>query len=405
MSLLDVKVELGLQVGGVAGTFILDNDSFGVLGTSTLAGLEFVDVTEYVKNISVVRGRSRQLDHFNAGTCNIVFDNRSRIFDPLNENSVFYPGVLPRNIIKISSGIYPIFYGFVNDWNFDFDITQNDMASISASDSFMILSNQVLTGFTPSVETSGSRINNLLNRSEVDFVGGRDIEVGNSTLGDFAVANETNVLNYMRQVEKSELGSLFISAAGDIVFRDRASSLNDEVVYFADDGSAIPYQTLSNQFGDEILYNYVKAASPAGAEQVISDQGSINKYQISQLVQTDLLNSTTSEVEQIANILLTRYREPKLRFTGLSVQLVGLSEEQKQQILNLDLIKFVEVKKSFSVGSPSSIDQLSFVSGISHRVTPDSHLVTLTLESADLYLFFTLGNFVAGRLDSGILDL
>jgi hypothetical protein len=45
-------------------------------------GFSTYDVTSYVKSVSVDRGRSRELDKFEAGTFTIAFENRLRYFDP-----------------------------------------------------------------------------------------------------------------------------------------------------------------------------------------------------------------------------------------------------------------------------------------------------------------------------------
>jgi hypothetical protein len=404
MSLVDVKVELGLYATAETGRFILDDDVTGVLGVSSLSGLTFTDVSDHVKSVSVTRGRSRQLDNFNAGSAVVTFDNRGRAFDPINEDSPFYPGIEPRGIINITAAGFPVFYGFINDWDSEYDLAGNDTASASCSDSFMVLSNQVLSAFTPSEQLTGARINTVLSRSEVDFVGGRDIDAGNSTLGAFAVNANTNVLNYLRQVERSEIGNLFVSASGDVVFRDRSNAPNEDLLEFSDDGSGISYRSLTNQYGDELLYNFVRATSPAGAEQTKSDSDSIFKYQVSQLVYNDLLNSSTTQVADIAQFVLTKFKDPKVRFTGLDVQLVGLSDENRNAVLGLDLIDFVNVKKSFASGTPASLTQIVIVTGISHSVSPDSHTVSFAFESTQDALLLVLGSSIAGKLDSGILD-
>jgi hypothetical protein len=405
MSLVDVKVELGLYETAETGRFILDDDVTGVLGVSTLSGLTFTDVSNHVKSFSVTRGRSRQLDHFNAGTAVVTFDNRDRSFDPINEDSPFYPGIEPRGIVRILSSNNPVFYGFINDWDSEYDLAGNDTASASCSDAFMVLSNQVLSAFTPSEQLTGARIDTVLIRSEVDFVGGRDIDTGISTLGAYEVEANTNVLNYLRQIERSELGHLFISAAGDIIFQDRSKVPVEDLLNFSDDGTGIPYRSLTNQYGDELLYNLIKTKSPAGAEQVVSDSDSIFKYQVSQLVYDNLLNSSTSDVNGIARLFLTKFSEPIVRFTGLNVQLVGLSVEDRNAVLNLDLMDFVTVKKSFLSGTPASLTQTVIVTGISHNVSPDSHSVSFTFESTEGGLVFVLGSSIAGKLDFGILDI
>lgn len=404
MTLIDVTVELGVDSGGGATKFILDDDNMGVLGTNQLNGTVFNDVTQYVKGLSTTRGRSRQFDYYNAGTATITFDNRSREFDPLNTGSSLYPGIEPRGFVRISAKNEPVFYGYINDWNLEYDIADNDLALVYCSDAFSILANQLLTNSTPGSQLSGARINTILDRAEVDFVGGRNIDAGQSTLGAYATGTNTNVLNYLRQIERSELGNLYINRSGDLEFKDRSNVPTDDLLLFADDGTGVKYNSLSNQYGDELLYNYIRLKSPAGSEQIKSDLTSINKFQISQLSYDDLLNSSTGELQSVANVLLSRFKNPQIRFTGLEVQLVGLNSDYIDSILSLELADYVQVKKSFGSGSPAFITQTVLVSGISHVVRPDSHIVRFSFDGVDGSIYLVLGSSFFGILDTGILD-
>jgi hypothetical protein len=404
MSVPAVTVELGLNAVPLTGQFVLDSDTLGLLGTSKLSGFEWLDVSDRVRQVQIRRGRSRQLDYFNAGSAVVSFYNEDRLFDPLNTASVFYPAVEPRCLVRVSCRGFRLFTGFVNDWDLDYDISGMDMASASCSDAFMILSNQLLSDFTPSEQLTGARINTVLNRSEINFVGGRDIAAGVSTVGAYAVSANTNALNYLRQVERSELGALFCAADGSIVFRERGQVPANELLTFSDDGVNIPYQTLTNQFGDEYLYNIVSTDSPAGDEQVVSDADSITKFQVSRLSFTDLLNSSTTEVLSLAQVLLSRYKEPKVRFTGFNVQLNGLSDSQVDAVVGCELTDYAYLVKSFSVGAPSSHTQLSVLTGISHDISADSHKVTFAVENAQDNVFLVLGDSFAGRLDLALLD-
>jgi hypothetical protein len=376
----------------------------GLLGTSKISGFAFYDVTDRVQSLSTKRGKGRQLDYFNAGTATIVFKNSDRALDPLNTASALYPAVGPRVIVRITANEIPLFYGFVNDWDFEYDIANQDTAVASCSDAFVILSNQALAAFTPSAQLSGARVNAVLNRSEINYRGGRKISAGTSNLGACAVSDGTNPLNYLRQVERSEAGQLFVNADGEIVFLERAEVPSNPVLNFADDGTGLPYQSLMNAFGDELLYNYVALTSPAGVQQVKSDSESISNYQISQLSYTDLLNSSTTEVSNLAQVLLTQYKEPKVRFTGFAVQILALSQTDRDLVYSAELTDFVEVKKSFATGTPSSTTQFCIITSISHDVRPGSHKVTFGVDSADFSLELVLGDSFAGRLDHTVLD-
>jgi hypothetical protein len=405
MSLPDVKVELGLNAFRfTGGNFILDSDTLGLLGQSRLSGLAYYDVSEYVQSVQVKRGRSRQLDYFQAGSATVSFYNAERFFDPLNEDSP-YRGIEPRVLVKISSRGYPLFTGYINDWDFQYDIANQDTAVAFCAEAFTILANQLLSAFTPFAELTGDRVNTVLDRSEVKFRGPRDIDEGRSTLGAFAVEANTNVLNYLRQVERSELGSFFCAADGTLVFKKRAPDIVQAFWVFADDGSGIPYQTLDNEYGDELLYNYIRTQSPAGAEQVLQDSDSITNYQVSQLAWTDLLNSSTSEVNGIARIVLQFFKDPQVRFTAFTVQMAALSEAQIDDVLSVELTDYAYLTKSFAVGTPSSFTQNSIITGINHDIRPGNHRISFSVDNAASSRFMILGDSFLGVLDSSFLDM
>jgi len=367
------------------GPLQLDDPILGLLDTGKLASSSQVNLTSLVKSVSVNRGRSRQLDQFNAGSAVVVFDNSTRILDPLNEDGAYYPNVLPRCPIQITANGIPIFFGLIVDWNLDYDITGQDIMTAVCSDDFTVLANQVFDAFTPSTELSGSRINTVLARPEIDYQGTRIISAGTRNLGDYPVNAGTNVLNYLQLVAKSEQGFLYTAANGTLIFKGSDDILNDNPnFFFSDDGTGIPYQSLLNQFGDELLYNYIITESPAGGPFVASDLNSQVRYQYQQLNLTDLLNSSSGVVENIGLFLLDKYKNPSLRFTGLSNQLVGLDSAHQNICLSVDLTDLCFVQKSFAVGDPSSVIKNLLVSGISHQIVPGSHLMNFVFESSEV---------------------
>lgn len=364
--------------------FQLDDPNYGILDTDKLASNDLTDVTQFVQSISINRGKSRQLDQFNAGMANVVFNNSSRVFDPLNEDSPYYPQVLPRCGIQILANTIPIYYGLIVDWNLSYDITGQDVMTAICSDAFTVLANQVLDAFTPSSETSGNRILTVLARPEIDYLGTKVISAGSRTLGNYAVEAGTNALNYLQLVTKSEQGAFFCSANGVLTFQSATDTPTSSADFlFSDDGGGIEYQSLLNQFGDELLYNYIVTESPAGGPYVASDNTSQARYQYQQLDLTDLLNSSTGVLQTIGTELLAKYKDPKLRWTGVSVQMVGLPVVKQEICLNIDLTDVCEVKKTFEIGDPSTITQTVSVSGINHQITPGSHIVTFTFEPSD----------------------
>jgi hypothetical protein len=405
MSAPVIQVLVGFQTTtGFGNPFQLNDPVFGVLDTSTLGGLQFADLTSLVESVNITRGRNRQLEQFNSGTATVTFDNASRILDPLNTDSVFYPFVLPRCPIVISANGIPIYSGLVVDWNLDYDLANQDRMYARCADDFTVLANQALNAFTPSAQLSGARVAAVLDRPEINYQGARQIGTGSSNLGAYAVSAETNVLNYLQLVTTSEQGYLYISADGTLTFKGRTEVLNQPAdAVFTSNGSNLPYQTLTNEFGDELLYNYIVTESPAGGPFDASDSASQALYQSQQYSVTNLLNSSASEVEALGDYLLGKYKNPVLRFTGLSNQLAALSATDQDACLNLDLTEIASITKTFVTGSPSSVTQTVIVSGISHSITPQSHIQTLTFESTDGNQYLTLDDAIFGKLNENLL--
>jgi hypothetical protein len=404
-----MQVMVGFQsTTGFGSPFLLNDAFYGVLDTAgrgTLGGVTMVDLTYLVESVNITRGRSRQLDQFNAGTATIAFDNASQILNPSNTSSPYYPFVLPRCPVQILANGIPIYTGLVTDWNLDYDISNQDIMYASCSDQFTVLANQALNAVTPSAELSGARINAVLSLPEINYQGARAIDTGSSTLGAYAIAQDTNVLNYLQLVNTSEQGYLFMSANGTLTFKGRSSVLNPVAgATFNTDGTGLPYQTLVNQYGDELLYNYIVTQSPAGAKQTTSNAQSIALYQAQQYSLLDLLNSTTSEVAGLGNYLLGKYQNPVLRFTGLSTQMAALSATNQNILLSLDMTSICTVVKNFVVGTPATETQTLIVSGISHNITPGSHIVSYTFESTDGNQYLTLDDAIFGTLDNNLLS-
>ena len=409
MTVPTYQVLVGFQTTTGFGTpFQLDDAFYGVLDTAgrgTLGGLAYADLTSLVLSVNIRRGRNRQLDQFNAGTAQVVFNNNSRILDPLNTSSIYYPYVLPRSPIIIYANGTPIYTGFVEDWNLDYQNANQGRMVARCVDAFGTLANQQLNAFTPSAESSSARVNTVLDRPEINYQGSRSIGTGTSTLGAYAVSQDTNALNYLQQVNTSEQGYLFTAADGSLTFKGRSSVLNPvSGASFTTDGTGIPYMTLVNQYGSELLYNYIVTQSPAGAAQTSSDSTSIALYQAQNYNLLNLLNSTTAEVAGLGAYLLGKYRNPVLRFTGISCELAALTSAQWSTIFAIDLTSIVTVQKNYNTGTPLTESQTLITSGIEHRIVPGSHIVSYTFESTDQNQYMTLNDSVFGILNTGLLS-
>ena len=106
MAVPNTTVEIGFDLSSLGGPFFtLDDPVQGVLDNTefTLGGTLFYDVSQFLLGVQVARGRSRELDRYNAGQTNVVLDNRARTFDPLYSSSPYAGQIVPHREIRIKS--------------------------------------------------------------------------------------------------------------------------------------------------------------------------------------------------------------------------------------------------------------------------------------------------------------
>lgn len=402
MSVPDIVVRATLE-RLTPNSFVLNSATNGVLNTNVLGGFvsEDVLIDIPVYSMSISRGRSRQLDRFTSGTATIVFDNRERLLDPLNTASTYASFVGPRVKVRVFANGIPVYSGFATDWDIQYSKTDADIATVYLADNFTLLAGQLFdAAATPIAESCGDRLQWVVD--EVGYLGNVDFDDGSATLGAYQVPAGTSALDYMIQVQQSDSGFLFVSADDVLKFVGRYGSYGVEQLVFSDDGVSMPYQTLSVEYGDDLLYNRVLLSSPAGTY-VAEGGASVDDYGLSGLEYSDLLNSSVAGLTDLANRYLARFSEPKVRFTGVSLEFAGLSDSQISELLNLELTSTVSVIKSFAVGTPSSVTQELMVSGIRHRIVPGSHVIELILEESPFGPVLVLGDTTFGILDTRTL--
>jgi hypothetical protein len=406
MSIPATTVEIGFDLSALGGPFfILDDAVQGVLDNTeyTLGGTLFYDVSEYVRSVSVARGKSRQLDRFTAGGANIEFNNNSRAFDPENTASPFYGQIIPKRTIKVETGGSAVFYGVVDDWNLNYDLSGLSLAGADCVDGFTLLAQRALSANTETSEKTGARINSILDRSEVNWPASlRDIDTGATTLQADVIQDGTNVLEYLQLVTDSEPGSIFMGSDGFIIFKDRSvAPVSAGQVTFADDGSGVEFSEVQVVYGSELLYNYVQIARNNGGTAIVFDSDSINSYGQQALIQSGLLMNTDSDALELANYLLSQYSEPEYRFETLTVQLESLTPSDQADVLGLEIGDVARIKFTpNNVGS--QIDKFASIIRIDHDIQIASHRITFGFQTLD-YASLVLDDTEFGLLDTGRL--
>jgi len=150
---MTLTVEIGFSTTAGDGTVPLG---------STLSSITWTDVTEHVREVSTSRGRSSELDTYSAGSCQVLLDNRTRLFDPENTAGTYYGKLTPLRPIRIrvtpSGGtIRSIFFGFIDQWPQAYSWPNEATVTVTATDAFKVLNEYKLPSYWNKIITeSGS---------------------------------------------------------------------------------------------------------------------------------------------------------------------------------------------------------------------------------------------------------
>ncbi len=399
---MSVKIELGFTGAGVGAPFFVIGDATkGVIGNENYViggGEIFVDVTEFLQSFNIQRGKSRELDRFNAGQLNASFTNNNRFFDPTYEASPYYGQIVPKRSVRVSVDDVIQYNGITDDWNIVYDPSGNSIATLVAFDALSILANNAFSGFAPDEELSGTRINNALDNISWPATL-RNIDAGDELMEAQIVSEGANALEYLTGVERSEVGFLFINKTGDVRFISRNSSFTQSPITFSDSGTGVPYESISVVYGSELLYNSITLTSSAGTA-TASDAISQAIYGLSDYNLSTYLANYCS-LENIAGGLLARYKDPEFRFEKITINLNTISAQNRADLLALELGDVVLAEFTPS-DIPPQIVRAGRVISIAQDHQPSISTITIGLGSIDGSPF-VIGSSIFGIIGEGAI--
>lgn len=398
-----VLIAFDLAAGGVGDFFTLNDATKGALDNTTfaLAGDILEDVTADVRSLSLRRGRARELERFDAGAATINLRNDERKYDPSAGTAItpYGASMRPRKEVVITSNGQRVFTGVVDDWDLNYSLDNDHVASVKISDGFTFLAQENLTAHTAVAQTTGERVEAVLDRVEVLWpMGRRDIATGEATLQADVVADQgpVNVLAYLQSVELAEPGALFMSNDGLLTFRARTDLQVATDVVFSDTGADIPFTAIDIAYGVEEMKNRVTVERLNGGTAVASNTDSILKYGAIDFEITDSLLADDTQTQRLADFLVNLFGEPQVRVDAITVNLNALPVTQVNTLLGLELADVVEVKYTPS-GIGEQIRQVAAIDSISHDVDAFSHIVRFDLSQTRVG--FTLDSGLFGVLD------
>jgi len=412
--------DLQVATGFVQDAFTLDDAVKGLLDNTTyvLDGTsEFASIMDSTTTITVKRGRRDIGDTFSAGTMTFTIQDVDGIFNPFDENSPYYdtaqskPGLAPMREVRLtrysSTNVAELLYsGYVVNYDYNFALGGLDTVTVYCADQFYLLSQTYLDEFNPSAETSGARIETVLNLPEVDFPAlSRNIATGTVELGhdaSYTVSAGTNVLQYIAQInDTAEFGRLFMSRDGVLTFQDRiGTTLSAPVADFHDDGTNYKYNGVGISFEADQVVNRVVVTGLDGTTATATDATSIATYFIqTNSITNSLLHEQTS-IDTAASYLLNP--EPEARYTSVETAFLMLTTAQKDTLATLDIGQTITVEKTFPSGAGTSqLAQELSVEGIEHYLDfSTGHRVLYSTAPTTVVYELILDDAVYGTLDS-----
>ena len=411
----DLKLATGFQVDA----FVLDDTLKGVLDNTTyvLDGTtEFADVMDSVTNVMVRRGRRDVGDQFSAGTMTFTIQDVDGIFNPFDENSPYYdtaeskPGLAPLRavqLIRYSSTNVPesLFNGYVVNYDYNFALGGLDTVTVYCADQFYLLAQTYLDELNVTAETSGERIETVLDLPEVDFpAGSRNIATGTVNLGHaaaYTVPAGTNVLQYVTQInETAEFGRVFMSRAGVFTFQNRiGNTLSAPVADFHDDGTEYKYDGVGISFEADAVVNRSVVTGLNGNTATADNATSIATYFIQTSSITNSLLHEQPSIDTAAAYLLNP--EPEARYTSVATKFLMLTTAQKDTLATVDIGDTISVEKTFSSGAGTTqLAQELSVEGIEHYLDfSTGHRVLYSTAPTTIVYELILDDAVYGTLD------
>lgn len=408
-----LRVDTGYDVG----SFQLDSDVKGLLDGIYPLGptTDFADITASTTQINVRRGRRDQGDQFSAGTMSFTINDVDGVFNPFDDTSPYYntpealPGLAPLRaveLIRYDDNDNPeyLYRGRIVNYEYNFSLDGLDQVIVYCADNFYLLSQTFMDELNVTVETSGQRIETVLDLPEVDYPTGaaRNIDPGTVNLGHdaaYTVPAGTNVLSYLTQINQTaEFGRLFVSRAGVLTFTPRAgTTLSGPVANFHDDGTNIPYDGLGITFEADQVINRVQIENLDTTVATAEDLTSQAMF----FIQTNSITNSlldNSELAAAATYLLDPY--PEARYNSIETVFGALTNAQRDTVAIIDINDTISIEKQFVTGNTvTTLAQELSIEGIEHTITLNGHRVALFTTPTTIVYELILDNATYGTID------
>lgn len=427
----------------------------------------WTDISDFVHGWTTSRGRTSELEDFPAGTCTVTLDNTDRRFDVDHTTGPYYGRLTYNRPLRIRArfrGVtWPIFHGFVDQWGpVDYDPSHDYTAlTITASDAFKLLAGQPLEPVRawtighpvlgrvddPTVFVAGFPIEFPTERSGVrlrkiaTMLGWPaslvDVDQGLTVLR--ADAPDGQALDYLRRIERSEMGRLFISRTGALRFQARRSWTRDDterlvqatfsdqpnmvlatvttavrsegwrprgrwhgLPHFTAADSSWPYIDLDFDPGSRARIRNVINRSNEGTKRNFRafDEASVAVHGPIEETWDDLLVDDEAELRDAADYRLRRYSTPVPQVTAITVDAGNHPEGLTPLQLSLDIGSRIAVERTVVPGGTANV-RACWIEGVAHDKQMYGRLrTTWTCSLVDTAKYWTIGDEQLGQVDN-----
>jgi hypothetical protein len=249
------KVEM--DYGASTNAFRLDDAVAGVLDQSVyvLEGTtDWQDVTAYVKQVSINRGRQNRFRDPTGqpSTAVLQIEDLDYRFSLVNEGSPYWNTAKGRLGFELNSGVRIsrndtyLFTGIITQYDQRIENPSRSLVTVNCSDELFRLNNTKIPAGSVVPERSDVRIDKALTSvNAFGKPGQRVLEQGVANLGNAPIDSSSSVLEYLMRVHTSEQGRIWVDGSGNFHFDKRLIGKLQSINGYLSDtgGTAIPYTT------------------------------------------------------------------------------------------------------------------------------------------------------------------
>jgi hypothetical protein len=391
----------------------------------------WTDVTDWlVRSAEITRGSSRvesPVIRYEPGHITIRLRNEDRRFDSTNLQGPYVVGgvsnVTAMRPIRLQAKwkgvVYPLFQGFVDQFDVNWISNVYSEVVVTATDGFKVLRNKrraatvvFLNGefFTQTYgegEDSGARINRILTSADWDLAQSV-IATGDSLLQATPLSGDA--LQELQDVAETEIGELYIDAQGRVVFRNRHAILTDtrSTVVQAEFGLHfnLPMSVdMKLNSDDATMWNESVVTRIGGSARVNEDTASVARNQYKTFEKSGLWLIDDTTVDNYGEWIVYISKDPEVRFDTLVLKPNSNPDFLFLQIHIREFGDRIRITR-YPPGGGLPINREVFIRGINHNVGQEDWTTQWVLQSATRYVpnFFILGSSTNGVLGQNILS-